>query len=99
MDTDCRLLIVLNCQVLKEVGPLEKIGNPVPVDEASGSAPATNGNAQPATNTYAQPQKQVLQPSKPSQYVSLYNRLLMSSGNIAVYPIEGLSPYQNKYHP
>ena len=99
-----RLLIVLSCTVLTEVGELEKLGAPVAVDEIAAAAPAAvAGSAansavqKPATNLYGQGQQpqQFQQQARPSQYVLLY-AITNSSGNITVYPIEGLSPYQNK---
>lgn len=91
---------MLGCQVLKEAGELDKIGNPVALDETIASAttaPPANG-----TNMYGQGQQQQapqqqkqVQQSRPSQYSS-FPCITNISGNIAVYPIEGLSPYQNK---
>jgi replication factor A1 len=96
-----RLLIVLGCQALKDAGELDKIGNPVALDEtitAATTVPAIN-----ATNAYAQGQQQQapqqqkqVQQARPSQYCP-FSCITNISGNIAVYPIEGLSPYQNKY--
>ena len=74
-----RLLIVLSCQVVKEAGQLEKIGNPVALDEtmaaAATTAPPTGG-----TNMYAQgqqqqqhaPQQQQVQQARPSQYSPIF---------------------------
>ena len=102
-NVEFRLLIVLSCQVLKEVGELDKIGNPVALDEnisAATTAPATT-----STNMYGQgqqqqaphqQQQQQVQRTRPSQYFPILS-ITNISGNIAVYPIEGLSPYQNKY--
>ena len=94
---------MLSCQPLTEVGELEKLGSPVAVDEAATAAPAVNhGGQQPATNIYGQDQQaqqpQQVQQAKPSQYVLFFTSFTNSSGNITVYPIEGLSPYQNKFY-
>ena len=67
---------MLSCQVLTEVGELEKLGSPVAVDEAVAAAPAVNTSVQqPATNMYGQGQQaqqpQQVQQSRPSQYVLL----------------------------
>jgi hypothetical protein len=93
---------VLSCQVLTEVGELEKLGSPVAVDEAVAVAPAANsGVQQPATNMYGQVQQaqqpQQVPQARSSQY-ALFLFITNSSGNITVYPIEGLSPYQNKFY-
>lgn len=92
--------------MLTEVGALEKLGTPVAVDETMGTsaaaaAPVTGtGVQQPATNLYAQgqqvQQQQQAQKPRPSQYAT-FSCITNDSGNITVYPIEGLSPYQNKY--
>lgn len=81
---------------------MEKIGTPVAVDEATSTTSTTTTAPQAqATNSYGQaqhqPQQQVQQ-SRPSQYV-LGVYFANDSGNAVVYPIEGLSPYQNKYVP
>ena len=93
-------MIVLGCQVLTEVGALEKIGSPQPVDGEGASAPTANGSAQASTsiNPYAQQpqQQQQVQQPRPSQYDPSVSPKANDSGNITVYPIEGLSPYQNK---
>ena len=68
----------------------------------SAAAPAANnGVQQPATNMYGQGQQaqqpQQVQQARSSQYaLSLF--ITNCSGNITVYPIEGLSPYQNKFY-
>ena len=64
-----RLLIVLACTVLTEVGELEKLGNPVSVvDETTATATNAPTAQQPAANTYQQVQQpQQLQQSRQSQ--------------------------------
>lgn len=67
---------MLSCQVLTEVGELEKLGSPVAVDEVAAAAPAANhGVQQPGTNVYGQGQQaqqpQQVQQSRPSQYLLL----------------------------
>jgi len=54
-----RLLIVLACTVLSEVGELEKLGNPVSVVDEGAATTATNAPAaqQPAVNMYQQAQQ------------------------------------------
>lgn len=81
--------------MLTEVGELEKLGTPVAVDEVASTSAPVNSVQQPATNIHGQGQQQVQQP-RPSQYTCV-SCLTNNSGNITVYPIEGLSPYQNKY--
>jgi hypothetical protein len=83
--------MILGCQVLKDVGAAERIGNPTPIDD--GPKTAQVAAPQQPTTSYGQGQA-APQQSKPSQYVP--SLVVNNSGNIAVYPIEGLSPYQNK---
>lgn len=70
---------MLACQVLTEVGTLEKIGSPQPVDGEGATAPGTNGSAQASTsiNPYAQQpqQQQQVQQPRPSQYDSSLQKL------------------------
>ena len=55
---------MLSCQVLTEVGELEKLGSPVAVDEAVVAAPSVNSGVQQQAQ-----QPQPVQQSRPSQYV------------------------------
>jgi len=69
-DAVPRLLIILGCTVLTEVGELEKLGNPVSVVDEGAATTTTNAPAvqQPAANMYQQGQQpQQVQQSRPSQ--------------------------------
>ena len=66
-NVEFRLLIVLSCQVMKEVGELDKIGNPVALDEtipAATTAPAASGS-----NMYGQGQQQQAPQQRQQQQV------------------------------
>jgi replication factor A1 len=72
-----RLLIVLSCTVLNEVGELEKLGTPVALVEEGAAATSTTTPApsvqQPVASAYQQgrqPPQQQLQQSRSSQYLS-----------------------------
>ncbi|OLL22101.1 Replication factor A protein 1 [Neolecta irregularis DAH-3] len=102
-----RILIVLNLEVLEDLGIQEKIGDPVVLEAAVGGqgqqqqqqaqqpvhqprqvAPISNtnfyGNNKPAPQNQLQ-QTMKLAPSSTGGHAA------------AIYPIEGLSPYQNKW--
>ncbi|KAF8892441.1 hypothetical protein BD779DRAFT_1642450 [Infundibulicybe gibba] len=83
-----RLLVVLSLRVIGQTE--EKIGNPkhIPPNEAAPQAPPAgpSSNMQPTVTqpSTTVPQKYPAAPTKPAKSVS-------------VYPIEGLSPYQNNW--
>lgn len=92
--TFCRILIILDLEVLRELGESEKIGEPKPLeskpDEEETNQPttiSTNGfygskiqGAQPQPNPRAQPM-----------------RAPAASAHATIYPIEAISPYSNKW--
>ena len=89
----CRILIVLDLDVLDELGEREKIGDPKAmevIDEKPAQPPAMTGDG-----FYGAKQEPVPQPQE--------TRLASRSGgapNTArgnVYPIESLSPYQHRW--
>ncbi|KIM49387.1 hypothetical protein M413DRAFT_438571 [Hebeloma cylindrosporum] len=92
---DKRLVIILALRVLEH--PAEKIGDPQQMDTSSDQAvdsPAVNQNSTPSTS--AAP---AAAPPKPAQMAST-SRPQGPARNARfgnIYPIEGLSPYQNNW--
>lgn len=91
--THCRILIVLNLDVLKELGEAEKIGEPRPLEvRAEGEE-----TAQPSTissngfygNRVEAPQAQPTRRAQPAPS--------SASAHATIYPIEAISPYSNKW--
>ncbi|KAI5119936.1 hypothetical protein M0805_002125 [Coniferiporia weirii] len=97
-----RLLILLSVTVVAQCE--EKIGDAVGLDvpgqngAAASTTPAAAGQTTPATTTavntptYQSPQPQLPQPTK-----APVQRTQSKTAGPVVYPIEGLSPYQNKW--
>lgn len=88
--TDIRLIIILGLEIVPWTG--EKIGNPVNLDGAAPPAPAAVAAPAPAPAAAAAPTRGTASnvrqaPARPP------------AGNKdmgPIFPIEGLSPYQNK---
>lgn len=75
-----RIVIVLGLTVIAT--GLEKIGSPISLEPAPGAAAAAGTSGSNAAR--AEVPKPIVKKSAPPK------------GNAPVYPIEGLSPYQNK---
>lgn len=93
-----RLLIILALEVVPWTD--EKIGNPVSVDQAKTGASAS---AQPAGANSAPHQSATTAPASARGQAPARNAPSARSGNTKpkgdlgpLYPIEGLSPYQNR---
>jgi replication factor A1 len=85
-----RILIVTDLQVIHELGIMEKLGNPAPLEikneeESKPTAVTSNG-------FYGQQQQQQQSRSLPS-----HNKPPSSSAHANIYPIEALSPYSHKW--
>lgn len=94
---DTRLLIILALEVVPWTD--EKIGNPVSVDQAKSGASAS---AQPA-GAHSAPLQSATAPAPARAQVPGRNASSARPGNTKpkgdlgpLYPIEGLSPYQNR---
>lgn len=99
-----RIIIVLNCEVLEELGERDKLGSPESLEAKDSSAPVkAEENTKPQPNgissngfygnkpqAQAQPQSKSLPTRGPST-----NNNSSTYGNI--YPIEALSPYAHKW--
>ncbi|ORY84332.1 replication factor-A protein [Protomyces lactucae-debilis] len=94
-----RVMVCIECDVLPDA-PVDKIGQPVPVhiEEPSAAAPIP-AKAEPGvsstTNFYGNKETPV--PTKPAQQQQQQMKPSGSQSNVAIYPIEALSPYQNKW--
>ena len=91
----CRILIILDLEVLEELGECEKIGEPKAIAEPA------DGNAQAKPTTISsggfygnQPQQQ--QNAQPRPTSSRSNGP-PSTAHANIYPIEALSPYSHKW--
>ncbi|KAI9794150.1 MAG: Replication factor A protein 1 [Candelina submexicana] len=94
-----RILIVLDLEVLEELGESEKIGDPkmLEVKEENDTKPqptTISSNGFYGNNNQQQQQPQLQGRSLPSRETGAAAK---SSGHSNVYPIEALSPYQNKW--
>ncbi|KAH0613599.1 uncharacterized protein H6S33_005485 [Morchella sextelata] len=98
-----KILIVLGLEVLKEHGKREKIGNPVSLEQD----PATRGPATSTGNSAAPPQqasatafygnKPAAAPAPQRAAAQKPSSRPGATGHDRIYPIESLSPYQNKW--
>lgn len=93
-DKRIRILIVLDLDVLEELGEAEKIGEPKTLE-----IKAEDGNQSTtiATNSFygtkvGQPQEKAQQQSLPSR-----SNALSSASHATIYPIEAISPYGHKW--
>lgn len=94
MLTSDRILIILDLEVLRELGQCEKIGDPKPLEnkaEHEGTQPPTlSGNG--FYGTKLQPtQTQTSGRTHPTQ------PSLSASTHATIYPIEAISPYSHKW--
>lgn len=91
----CRILIILDLEVLKELGEAEKIGEPKPLEvkaeEEEVSQPTTissNGfYGSKMDGAQAQPNRRAQPMPAPAS----------TSAHATIYPIEAISPYSNKW--
>ena len=92
---NCRILIILDLEVLKELGEADKIGEPKPL-EVKGEEEEVNQPTTISSNGFygskmegaqAQPASRA-QPTRPSA---------AGSAHATIYPIEAISPYSNKW--
>lgn len=97
---DKKILIVLGLEVLKEHEKREKIGNPVSLEQS----PAIRGQTTSTNNATAPPQQAsatAFYGSKPAaaapQRAPAQKPSSRPGGHDRIYPIESLSPYQNKW--
>lgn len=93
-----RILIVLDLEVLDDLGECDKIGEPKPLEIKSDEE---EEKAQPTTissNGFygAKPQQQQ-QPAQPQGRFQQSNEPSSSSGHANIYPIEALSPYSHRW--
>ncbi|BFZ65104.1 Replication factor A protein 1 [Saitoella coloradoensis] len=93
---DRKIFIVLGLEIMEELGIQEKIGNPQPLNEttaqpAAPQQPPTSNATTFYGNKPAQPQAA---PRRPPAYNNIPQG---QPPNGPIYPIEGLSPYQNKW--
>lgn len=99
-----RILIVLDCDILEELGEREKIGSPQPLEggavkeeEQTQSKPTAQPNGISGSGFYGNDRK------PPQQQQQQNNRSLptrgpsTSSSHGNIYPIEALSPYAHKW--
>ncbi|TIC40441.1 replication factor-a protein [Wallemia mellicola] len=82
-----RLLVIALQIDIVETGPLEKIGSPQNFDQTK--------SQQPQQQTEQQPQQQDIKPDVKPDIKPNFSK--GPSSQAPVYPIEGLSPYQNKW--
>lgn len=92
--THCRILIVLNLDVLKELGEAEKIGEPRPLEvtaegEETAAQPSTISSNGFYGNKVEAPQAQPTRQAQPAP--------ASSSAHATIYPIEAVSPYSNSW--
>lgn len=90
------ILVVLDCEVLEQLGIKEKLGTPVAIDERATAETdnKTNGSAIPGNNFYG---------NKPQQPAQQQNNLPTRSNGAGshahgqICPIEAISPYAHKW--
>ncbi|KAF8965199.1 hypothetical protein BDZ97DRAFT_1904099 [Flammula alnicola] len=95
-----RLVIVLALRVLEQTA--DKIGDPSPIEPAemrAAHSPAINQNQTASTSAAPVPAPTPPSPAKPAQASSALRQQAPTKGDRHgnIYPIEGLSPYQNNW--
>ncbi|KAI9772109.1 MAG: Replication factor A protein 1 [Geoglossum simile] len=90
-----KILIVLELDVLEELGECEKIGDPISVDSGPGSEVRAQPTSVSSTSFYGNKQQQLPTPSD-SHRLALV-RATGSAGVTNIHPIEALSPYAHKW--
>lgn len=99
-NTDqCRILIVLDCEVLEEYGEREKLGQPQPLEggatkEEEQTQTKPQPNSIPSNNFYGNDRKP---PQQEQKLPTRTNGTTTSSAHGNIYPIEALSPYAHKW--
>lgn len=91
-----RILIVLDLEVLDDLGECDKIGEPKPLEIKS----EEEEKAQPTTissNGFYGAKPQQPQPAQPQGRPQQSNEPSSSSGHANIYPIEALSPYSHRW--
>jgi replication factor A1 len=91
-----RILIILELEVLKELGEAEKIGEPKPLEVKAEEEEV----AQPTTissNGFYGSKMEGAQAQPTSRAQPMSNRAPPSSAHATIYPIEAISPYSNKW--
>lgn len=96
--SDCRLVIILKLEVQPYVG--DKIGSPANLEQAAGASKEIPAQSAPAP-TSAGPARGGAQAARGAAGASRGGRQPGRTGSAKdmgpLYPIEGLSPYQNKW--
>ena len=88
-----RILIVVDLDVLTELGDSEKLGDPKPLDQSVVDTEAAGKPASISSNGfYGEKKETPAQRSLPS-----HNKAPASSAHANIYPIEALSPYSHKW--
>ncbi|KAI9787566.1 MAG: Replication factor A protein 1 [Geoglossum umbratile] len=90
-----KILIVLELDVLEELGECEKIGDPIPVDSGPGSEVRAQPTNISGTSFYGNKQQQLPTPS--DSHRSAPVRASGGTSGMNIYPIEALSPYAHKW--
>ncbi|KAL4801387.1 hypothetical protein BDV18DRAFT_149273 [Aspergillus unguis] len=89
-----KILIILDLEVLKELGEAEKIGEPKPLENKSEEDEKPQPTTISSNGFYgAKPQSAPSQISSPAQHA----RSVQSSAPSTIYPIEAISPYAHKW--
>ncbi|TAQ90680.1 hypothetical protein B7494_g1013 [Chlorociboria aeruginascens] len=89
-----RILIILDLDVIEHLGELEKLGEPVAL-----TVKEEPEDVKPANTTIGGNGFYGSKPQQPAQERALPSRTgpTSSAGHASIYPIEGLSPYANKW--
>lgn len=90
MVDSSRILIILDLEVLTELGEAEKIGEPMPLE----SKGEENERNQPATMQDPKIQNQPLQANSLARQM---RPTASASAHATIYPIEAISPYSHKW--
>ena len=93
----CRILIILDLDVLEELGESDKLGEP----KALEMKPEPDSKGQPgmiqSDGFYGKPQAQQNQQQNQQRSIPSHTKPPSSSAHANIYPIEALSPYSHKW--
>ncbi|KAJ5668805.1 Replication factor A protein 1 [Penicillium macrosclerotiorum] len=89
-----RILIILDLEVLKELGEAEKIGEPKPLEIKADEEEKAQPTAISSNGFYGS--KPVAPPQQSRSHAQSV-RGPSASAHATIYPIEGISPYSNKW--
>lgn len=95
LSTNChRILIILDLEVLKELGEVEKIGEPKPLENKLEEEEKPQSTTISSNGFYGAKSQ-----NAPSQVNTRPHQMrpMQGPGTATIYPIEALSPYANKW--